>query len=199
MFSDAHLTRRLVDDLRDPTGARINQHGSVIYNGVAVGIAETDTGRERGKACARWHGLTHCHRFSNLDRGAPLRGHVRTYPSRLLGTKNPACGCPGDPADSSPDWTTHHRADDSTARSPGREPCSRVRLASPKGKSQKTKSQRRLENMIIPGASFRLTWSQGLDPVLEYRHHHSRVARGVCLSESAWGALPASARPSRPS
>jgi hypothetical protein len=129
----------------DLTSARLNQHGAVVDNRIAVRIAQTDACRKRIEPCRTGHWLTNRYLFRHPPRGPLLGRHIRAHPFRLLGGENPTCGGSSDPTDSRPDWTTHHSADDSTARRPSHKPCSRVCLARRQGKSEDAKSQGRLE------------------------------------------------------
>jgi hypothetical protein len=67
VLSEASVVRRLLDNLDDLTGARINQYGPVIHNRIVIGVAQADAGGEWRQTRSRWRRLAHRHRFSNPE------------------------------------------------------------------------------------------------------------------------------------
>jgi hypothetical protein len=132
---------RLVNDLDDFAGSWINQNGTFVHDGVAVGISKPHARWDGRNSCPRWKWLTHSYGLGKLDRGTSSSSHVGAHASRLLGAESPAnrrtCNAP----DRRSDRTTHESANNSTTCNPRREASSCVGLASSQWKSKKGKSE----------------------------------------------------------
>jgi hypothetical protein len=130
---------RSVDDPDNLSGSWVNQHGPLIHNRVAVGIAKAHARRDWSKACISRCWLTHDHRFGCSDRGAPLRRDIGTNPPCLLGAQGPR-----PQHQQLPNSRAHQGSDNGPARCPEGESCASIGLACTQWNSHKNKRQNRL-------------------------------------------------------
>src|ERR671913_1977274 len=111
---------RLSDNRNDLAGSRVNQHGTLVHDGVAIGVSKSHAWRNRRKSSLRRERLPYSYWLSKPDRGAPLTGHVGTHASGLLSAQDSTKRRTCDAADCRADRTTHDSADNSPTGNPGR-------------------------------------------------------------------------------
>jgi hypothetical protein len=132
---------RLLNDLDDLAGSRINQHSTFVHDGVAIGVSKSHARWNGRNSRPRWEWLPYCDWFSKTDRGTPSSSHVSAHACCLFSTQDSTNRRTRDSTDCRTNRTAHESANNSTTCNPGREASSRVGLASSQWKSKKGKSQ----------------------------------------------------------
>jgi hypothetical protein len=159
-FSLSALASHLLNDLDDLAGARIHQHGTLVHDGVAIGVSQSHARRDRRKPGLRRDGLPHCHGFSKSDRGTPSGAYVGAHACPLLGAESPANCRTRNATNCRSNWATHESTNNSTTSNARGKAGSCVGLAGSQWKSNKAENQGGQNRANTHGSSLRETKRQ---------------------------------------